>query len=136
LDNKDHINLPPEFETGNKTNGQNKVDLILSQHERINEKASGEDVGRFKKLVNQVKLALQLIKDYKSKEYTEIPWRSIGLIAAAILYFLNPFDLVPDILPLFGFADDAVLFAAIFKSVRDDLEKYALWKGVNINEYF
>lgn len=112
------------------------IDQVITHEKEIHSKASGDDVSRFKKLVNQLKLAIQLVKDYKSKAYTEIPWRSIGLIAMAILYFLNPFDIVPDMLPVMGFADDAVLFAAIFKSVRSDLEKYAVWKGVNINEYF
>lgn len=121
---------------GSESNGLENVDLVISREEKINEKASREEVGRFRKLVNQLKLAVELVKDFKHKKYTDIPWRSIGLIAAAILYFLNPFDIVPDILPLFGFADDAVLFAAIFKSVRDDLEKYAVWKGVDINDYF
>jgi uncharacterized membrane protein YkvA (DUF1232 family) len=136
LDNKDTTELPPGFKSNALNNGRDNIDLVISREEKINEKASREDVGRFRKLVNQIKLAIALIKDFKSKRYIEIPWRSIGLIAAAILYFLNPFDIVPDFLPLLGFADDAVLFAAIFKSVKSDLEKYAQWKGVDINEYF
>ncbi len=128
--------LPTEFEKEAMKNPESNIELVISQKEKIHEKASGEEAGKFKKLINQLKLAMELIKDYRNKSYTEIPWRSIGLLAAAVLYFLNPFDIVPDILPIMGFADDAVLFAAIFKSLKSDLEKYALWKGVNINEYF
>lgn len=125
---EDYNNAPPA--------DKRKLELILSDEEKIRDKASKEDVSRFRKLVNQLKLAVQLVKDYKSKAYTDIPWRSLGLIATAILYFLNPFDLIPDILPVMGFADDAVLFAAIFKSLKSDLEKYAQWKGLDIDEYF
>lgn len=125
---EDYNNAPPA--------DKRKLELILSDEEKIRDKASKEDVSRFRKLVNQLKLAVQLVKDYKSKAYTDIPWRSLGLIATAILYFLNPFDLIPDLLPVMGFADDAVLFAAIFKSLKSDLEKYAQWKGLDIDEYF
>ncbi len=132
--NSDTLSL--QLKSNSLNNGNSNIDQIIIDEEKIKEKASREDVGRFRKLVNQLKLAIELIKDYRNKSYTEIPWRSIGLIAAAILYFFNPFDIIPDILPIMGFADDAVLFAAVFKSVRDDLEKYAVWKGVDINEYF
>ncbi len=136
MNNDNRHTLSLQFKTNSLNNGNSNIDQVILDEEKIKEKASREDVGRFKKLVNQLKLAIELIKDYRNKSYTEIPWRSIGLIAAAILYFLNPFDIIPDLLPIMGFADDAVLFAAIFKSVRTDLEKYAQWKGVDINEYF
>jgi len=136
LKNNNSDTLSLQLKSNSLNNGNSNIDQIIIDEEKIKEKASREDVGRFRKLVNQLKLAIELIKDYRNKSYTEIPWRSIGLIAAAILYFFNPFDIIPDILPIMGFADDAVLFAAVFKSVRDDLEKYAVWKGVDINEYF
>ena len=136
MNNKNGDSISLQLKSNSLNNGNSNIDQIIIDEEKIKEKASREDVGRFKKLVNQLKLAIELIKDYRNKSYTEIPWRSIGLIAAAVLYFFNPFDIIPDLLPIMGFADDAVLFAAIFKSVRDDLEKYAVWKGVDINEYF
>ncbi|MBK7444751.1 MAG: DUF1232 domain-containing protein [Ignavibacteria bacterium] len=58
------------------------------------------------------------------------------MIAATILYFLNPFDVVPDLLPVFGYTDDALLFASVFKSIQTDLEKYCEWKGLSPDKYF
>jgi uncharacterized membrane protein YkvA (DUF1232 family) len=136
LNNNNSDTLSLQLKSKSLNNGNSNIDQVILDEDKIKEKASREDVGRFKKLVNQLKLAIELIKDYRNKSYTEIPWRSIGLIAAAILYFFNPFDIIPDLLPIMGFADDAVLFAAVFKSIRTDLEKYAAWKGVDINEYF
>lgn len=136
MNNNNSDTLSLQLKSNSLNNGNSNIDQVIIDEDKIKEKASREDVGRFKKLVNQLKLAIDLIKDYRNKSYTEIPWRSIGLIAAAILYFFNPFDIIPDLLPIMGFADDAVLFASIFKSVRTDLEKYAAWKGVDINEYF
>ena len=37
------------------------------------------------------------------------PWPARALAAAVLLYLLDPFDLFPDIVPLLGWADDAVI---------------------------
>lgn len=112
------------------------LSVIVSEEKKIRDKSSKLDISKFKKLMRQVRLALELIKDFRQRRYTEIPWRTIALIAASILYFLNPLDLVPDILPLLGIADDAILFASVFKSIQVDLEKYCDWKGLNKEQYF
>ena len=77
-----------------------------------------------------------MLKDYKAKRYTEVPWRSIGLLSVGILYFLNPMDLMPDIIPILGLTDDAVALAAIFKSLQSDLKLYCEWRGLDVEEYF
>lgn len=123
-----------EFESANIS--REDLNEIISEEEKIYSKSSKLDLKRFSRLINQTRLALNLIKDFKNKRYTDVPWRSIALISAAVLYFVNPFDMVPDVLPLFGFADDAMLFATLFKSIQVDLVKYGDWKGINTNDYF
>ncbi len=125
-----------EVEKGSAKIDNDKLSLIVNEEEDIKKKSSRLDGNKFMKLIKQLKLALSLIKDFKSKAYTDIPWRSIAFLGAAVIYFVNPFDMVPDMLPVFGFADDAVLFASIFKSIQLDLEKYAEWKGLDTHEYF
>lgn len=112
------------------------VEAIVSDENRIQRRVSDLDRKKYRKFILQVKLALKLIGDYRKGRYTDIPWRTIALLSAAILYFINPFDVVPDILPVLGFTDDAVLFAAVFKSIQSDLQKYGEWKGINSSEYF
>ena len=38
-----------------------------------------------------------------------VPWSSKILIGAAIFYFLLPFDLIPDFIPVIGHLDDLVI---------------------------
>ncbi|MEO8445898.1 MAG: YkvA family protein [bacterium] len=114
----------------------NDVEKIVSKENRINEKSSKLDLNRFSKLFKQIKLALSLMKDFKNKQYTQVPWRTIALISVAILYFINPFDVIPDMLPFIGITDDAFLFLSVFKSIQTDLEKYGEWKGIDTKEYF
>ncbi|MBK8552836.1 MAG: DUF1232 domain-containing protein [Ignavibacteria bacterium] len=114
---------------------RNKLDQIVSEEKKVHVKSSALDSSKFSRFIKQMKLAMSLIKDFRNKSYTDIPWRSIAMIAAAILYFVNPFDMVPDMLPVFGMADDAMLFAALFKSIQTDLEKYGNWKGINTKDF-
>lgn len=65
-----------------------------------------------------------LIKAYAKGEYREIPWNSLLLITASLLYFVFPFDLLPDFLVALGFFDDAALIGWTLKSVKQDLDRF------------
>ncbi|MFZ5691139.1 MAG: YkvA family protein [Pseudomonadota bacterium] len=41
------------------------------------------------------------------------------ILLGALAYFVMPVDAVPDLLPMFGFADDAAVLAAALKAVSD-----------------
>lgn len=125
-----------EIQIRSESVGNDQINEIINEEKRINRKSSKVDSNRFGKFIKQMKLAMSLIKDFRNKSYTDIPWRSIAFITAAVLYFMNPFDVVPDMLPVFGFGDDAMLFAALFKSIQTDLEKYGEWKGINTKDIF
>lgn len=128
--------LVEEIQIRSESIGNDQLNEIIQEEKRINRKSSKVDSNRFNKFIKQMKLAMGLIKDFRNKSYTDIPWRSIAFITAAVLYFMNPFDVVPDMLPVFGFGDDAMLFAALFKSIQTDLEKYGEWKGINTKDIF
>ena len=43
-------------------------------------------------------------------------------LIAAIAYFIDPFDLIPDMLPIIGLTDDAAVIAAATKLVWDHIK--------------
>ena len=43
-------------------------------------------------------------------------------LIAALAYFVLPFDFIPDILPVFGFADDAAVLAAALRLVAGAIQ--------------
>lgn len=45
-------------------------------------------------------------------------------IVAALLYFINPFDLIPDFILGLGFLDDAAVLAFVLRSVRSEIKRY------------
>ena len=55
------------------------------------------------------------------------------LSIAAILYFVNPLDVIPDLLPAFGFLDDAGVLAFVLQSIRKDIDRFLDWERVNLN---
>ena len=93
---------------------------------------SGEDW--VASLGQPVTLLFTLLKDWWNGTY-EIPWTSVAAITAALLYFINPFDLIPDFIPLAGFLDDAVVVALCLKMVQTDLRKYAKAKKIDLAAY-
>ena len=48
----------------------------------------------------------------------ETPTHVRAALLGALAYFVLPFDVVPDFLPLVGFADDASILAAAIATVR------------------
>jgi len=71
---------------------------------------------------------LHLVKDYTSGTYRGVPKTTIFSAVFALLYILNPFDLMPDFLPGIGYLDDMSMLALVIGSVRHDVEKYRRWR--------
>jgi uncharacterized membrane protein YkvA (DUF1232 family) len=43
-------------------------------------------------------------------------------LIGALAYFIAPFDILPDLLPIAGLTDDAAVLAAVFKVVWDNIK--------------
>jgi uncharacterized membrane protein YkvA (DUF1232 family) len=80
--------------------------------------------GEISRLTDRVKLFVRMIQSYIRGEYREVPLKTILLIFASLIYFINPFDLVGDFIPGIGYVDDAVIILWILKSVEEDILKY------------
>jgi uncharacterized membrane protein YkvA (DUF1232 family) len=128
--------LLESFSSSTKSIDDKKLNEILSKEKAIEKKRNKLNPVKFFMLFKQVKLGFEMVKDYKQKKYRNVPWKVIAMVAAALLYFLSPFDLIPDFLGPIGFTDDAVVLAFVFKSVRDELLKYCDWRGLNAEDYF
>ena len=78
-----------------------------------------------------IPVLVSLVKSYTKKEYTEVPLGSIVAILAALIYFVSPIDLIPDVIPVIGYLDDAAVIAGCLKLVETDLEDYQEWREKN-----
>ncbi|MBI5528184.1 MAG: DUF1232 domain-containing protein [Deltaproteobacteria bacterium] len=111
---------------------------VLRRKKEIEERldSAGAAPGAFQKFVNQVMLLFALLSDYRKGLYREVPWYTVATAVAALVYFLNPVDLVPDFIPILGQLDDALVVALAFRAVQEDLKKYAAAKGFDLKNYF
>ena len=84
--------------------------------------------GALHKLRGDFSELLGMIRAWASGKYSVVPWKSLLLAIAAVLYFVNPFDLVPDFLPLTGLVDDVAVLAFVLRSLQKDLARFRDWQ--------
>lgn len=70
----------------------------------------------------------RMIKAYAMGDYRDLRWKTVLLLVAAIIYFVNPLDLIPDIVPLTGFTDDFAILLWVYNSVGQEIEKFITWE--------
>jgi uncharacterized membrane protein YkvA (DUF1232 family) len=102
------------------------VEKVVSRSEKILEKFT--PYGPLKRFIEDAKLLIALVKDYWRKSYPQVPFGVIGAIVFSLIYVFNPFDLIPDVLPILGQVDDASVIAACLMLIQRDLRKYQKWK--------
>ncbi len=77
---------------------------------------------------SDISLTISMIDDYIGKRYTAVPKATIITLTAALLYFITPFDIIPDAIPLIGFADDILVFSSVLSAAKRDISAYKKWK--------
>ncbi len=82
--------------------------------------------------MEQGKVILSMVKDYWSGKYREVPYWVISAGALALLYVLNPADVIPDIIIGVGYLDDATVVAFCLKLIERELERYKEWQAAQM----
>jgi uncharacterized membrane protein YkvA (DUF1232 family) len=86
------------------------------------------DRGPLKRFIEDGRMMTALIKDWRSGNYRRALRWTIAAAAFALIYVVNPFDIVPDIIPFVGALDDASVIAACLFLIERDLFQYREWK--------
>jgi uncharacterized membrane protein YkvA (DUF1232 family) len=71
---------------------------------------------------------LRLVRAYFRGEYRIISPDALLSIVAAMNYFVDPFDLIPDEIPFLGFVDDATVIAFAIARTRETLDDFMTWE--------
>jgi uncharacterized membrane protein YkvA (DUF1232 family) len=80
---------------------------------------------------SKLRLLWMVLRDYANGTYRRVPWKAMAALAAAVVYVIAPFDLVPDLLVPLGFTDDVVAIALTWGLVKRELREYCAWKGLS-----
>lgn len=102
------------------------LDTVVERAEAIEDRFRGS--GPLQRLLEDGRLLLGLVRDARGGRYRAVPVWTLSAVGFTLLYVLNPFDLVPDTLPLVGLLDDAAVVSACLSLVEQDLRDYRAWR--------
>ena len=105
---------------------QKDIQKVISRSEDIQRKFSAR--GPLARFVEDGKLLMSIVKDYWVGAYRQVPYGVIASSVFTLIYVLNPFDMVPDVLPLIGQLDDVAVLGACLLMIEHDLHTYKDWK--------
>jgi uncharacterized membrane protein YkvA (DUF1232 family) len=75
-----------------------------------------------------VQAMLRLLRAYFRGEYRNVSQEGLLWVIAAMNYFVDPFDLIPDEVPFLGFVDDATVMAFAVGRTRQTLDDFMTWE--------
>ena len=108
-------------------NSPDKIDEFLIKAEKASHKLP-QDI----KPLKYISIFISLIKNYVSGRYTDISLKSVIAAAAVIVYWISPFDIIPDALPAVGYLDETFVISLCLETIKDELDKFIIWKDENL----
>ena len=85
-------------------------------------------------VLNNFKVFLTLpsmLNSIRKGEYKIVPIRTYLGIIVGILYLIMPYDLILDLVPIFGQIDDFLVLAIMLKIMAPEVTSYHNWKYLN-----
>ena len=122
------LNKPDEefVKDGAQKVTEKDVEKVINKSEELKKKFGTK--GPLARFIEDGQLLIAIVKDYWSGSYRQVPYGVIASIVFTLIYVLNPFDLIPDMLPFIGQLDDVAVMGACLILVEQDLNKYKAWK--------
>lgn len=77
---------------------------------------------------NRFSILGRLLKAYMLGHYRQMPWKPLLLITAAVVYFINPIDFMPDWIPGVGLTDDFAILMYIYASLGQEIDRFLAWE--------
>lgn len=98
--------------------GAHKLDALAAGSERL------------QRVADDLTTLLSLLRAYARGEYRRLSTQSLLSVAAAVLYFVTPFDAIPDFLLGVGLIDDVAIIGFVLKQLQAELEAFRAWQTV------
>ncbi|MBK9329678.1 MAG: DUF1232 domain-containing protein [Sphingobacteriales bacterium] len=88
----------------------------------------GESTEYFYKFQDSLFALVKMARAWLEGDYKNISKRSIVAVVAALIYFVNPFDLIPDFIPILGHLDDMLVLGYLIKMLNKEIERFMAWQ--------
>jgi len=77
---------------------------------------------------DDLRTMLRLLARWADQSYQRISWTPLILIVAAVIYFITPTDVIPDVLGALGFVDDVTVITTVVQRIRGELDRFRTWE--------
>ena len=104
-------------------NSSKTSDLI----KRVMEKSDGKE-GFFDAIWDDLQTLVKMVRSWNRGDYRDISQKTIMIVVASLIYFVSPLDVIPDVIPFLGWADDLTLLGYVIKTVRGEIDRYRIWE--------
>ncbi len=91
----------------------------------------GEASESFYKIQDTIIAMARMLRAWFKGDYKNISTKSIIAVTAALIYFINPFDFIPDFIPIIGQLDDIFILGYLIKIVNKEIERFMAWEENN-----
>ena len=71
---------------------------------------------------------IRMVRAWLKREYRDVSPKAIVAMLAAIIYFVNPVDLISDMIPILGFLDDITIISYVVTVFNKEIEKFMAWE--------
>lgn len=79
-------------------------------------------------VADRLRAVPRLVTATMSGRYHGTTPRRLGLMALAVVYVVSPIDVLPDVLPVLGLADDAMVVAWLAGTVLSETGDFLTWE--------
>ena len=88
----------------------------------------GQTTELFYKVQDSVIALTRMLRAWMQGDYKNISTKSIIAVVAALIYFVNPLDLIPDFIPIIGQLDDIFILGYLIKMLNKEIERFMVWE--------
>ncbi|MCA6079250.1 YkvA family protein [Fulvivirga sedimenti] len=71
----------------------------------------------------------RMLKAYYRGDYKKVPSGAIMRIVGGLVYFVWILDVIPDFVPILGFADDVAVVIWIYNGLSQELDEFEAWES-------
>lgn len=80
---------------------------------------------------HQIGTLMRMLKSYYHGDYKKIPGNAIMRILGGLVYFVWILDVIPDFIPILGFADDVAVIIWVYNGLLQEIEDFERWESVS-----
>lgn len=75
----------------------------------------------------------RMLKAHVNGSYKIKSMRMLIILLAAIIYFINPLDLIPDFIFGIGLADDLAVLTWVYRAAADEIASFKNFEASSVN---